>query len=562
MLKIFFSIILSLFLSYPIFAQEKARIYPPQGLLTYQGLDDTSSESLTKDGHATEIQNITLDITGSALKRKGYSWYVTLDTDYGGDSFEPVTGLYEFYKSDGIRTKIAAAGSKLFKIGANSKTVYTPVITKGQNYQFVWTTALDYAIGTNNYDSILKINDTSASNLLFTGLTYPVTKAKCVVWWKNYLIFGNTVENGVLYTTRIRWSSVGTIETWSNTDYVDIETFGGQEIEGFGVLYDNLYVFLTDSIYKVSLVGGEELIVVTKISNNIGCITKNSIQNVQIGNNEGIIFLSRDKTINYCDGIKISEISTLISGVMDNLSTSRLPYAVSINDRENAHYYLAVSDGRASTNNLLLDFNYAIGEWSKHTQIDANAFMIANDANSKPQIYYGNYRSFVYQMNDEDKNNDVAGETGIFDTVGTTSYTTESGLFVILYDTGADFSDVTGAIVTITSGTGLDTESVICDITATGIVVVDTGFTGTTSSGYSIGAIESIYATKWYDVGDPVRIKNFAELFFWTMSLDNADLTVSYAADFTDTLSHSTVSTIDLDNDSAIWGTAVWGTDI
>jgi hypothetical protein len=355
---------------------------------------------------------------------------------------------------------------------------------------------------------------------------------------------------------------VGTIETWSNDDYVDIAALGGQQIEGFATLYDNLYVFLTDSIYKISLVGGDELIVITEVSEGIGCIAKNSIQNIQIGNSEGLIFLSRDKTINFCDGVKVSEISTNISGVMDDLFSARLPYAISVDDQENSHYYLAVTD-TSGTNNLLLDFHYGIGEWSKHTGINANAFCVANDANAKPQIYFGNYDSIIYQMIDPDKDSDVGGRSGILTSRGTYNTATATGQ-IVLYDSTATglttaFTNVTGATVKFTSGTGVGTEAVITSSIATGLMVTGTTVTATTSTGYSIGAIEAYYTTKWYDTGSAPLRKNFAELFLWASADTSATMQIYHATDFSSAITSTDVS---LGGEGSLWGTAIWGTDI
>lgn len=568
MKKLFLTLLLSLSLICNISAQEKARVFPAEGLQVFLGLDDTSSPPIVKDGRAADIQNIVLDITGAASKRNGYKFHCMLDIN-ATDNFDAVTGLHEFYKSDGTRTKIATCNKNLFKISsAGVKTDIRNNITissassNEQNYQYSWITALDYAIGTNGLDPPIKTQGTVATTsvLSFSGLTgtNPITKAKCVIWWKNYLIFGNTTENAgaTAHPTRIRWSNVGTIETWSNDDYQDIAPLGGQQIEGFATLYDNLYIFLTDSIYKVSLVGGDELIIVTKVSEGIGCIAKNSIQNIQIGNSEGLIFLSRDKTINYCDGVKVQEISTLISNVMDGLVSARLPYAVSIDDQENAHYYLAVSDISTSSNDLLLDFHYGIGEWSKHTNINANAFCIANDSNEKPQIYFGDYDSFTFQMIDPDKDSDVAGEVGVFDGANLTNTATASGVFV-LYDTSADFSDATGAMVTITSGTGVGKYSTVCAITASGIVVIDNTITATSQSVYSIGAIDSYYTTKWYDTGSAPLRKNFGELFLWASADTSATMQIYHATDFSNTI---TSTSVEIGTEGSLWGTAIWGT--
>jgi hypothetical protein len=557
MKRLFLSLVLSFLVIGNVFA-EKERVYPEQGLSVFLGLDDTSSPPQVKDFRAADIQNINLDITGAATKRNGYDFHCLLDTAILTDNFEAVTSLYELYKSDGTRTVLATCGDKLFTIStAGVKTDQTDgvTITEGQNYQFSWVTALDKAIGTNFQNPLIKTDGTTTTNLAFTGLSNAVTKAKCVAWWKNYLIVANTVEAGTSHTTRVRWSNVGTIETWSDDDFVDIATLGGQQIEGIATLYDNLYIFLTDSIYKISLVGGDELINVSKVSEGIGCIARNSIQNIQIGNSEGLIFLSRDKTINFCDGVKVTEISTNISGEMSDLSPSRLPYAVSVDDQEDAHYYLAVTSGAVSSNNLLLDLHYGLGEWSKHTQIDANALCVANDSNTIPQIYFGNFSSFVYQMIDPDKDSDVAGEVGVWDAVGTRDGTTASGL-TVLYDTSANFTDVTGAIVTITSGTGINEEMVIVEAVATGVLVTPTS-TATANSAYSIGAIDAYYTTKWYDMGSAPMRKNFGELYLWASSDTSVNMQVYHATDYSNTIT-STDVTIGADGD--LWGTAIWGT--
>ena len=573
--RLIFSLVIALSLLISPCHAAPPRVFPPEGLMQFLGLDDTTAPPAAKDGRAADLQNIDLDITGAASKRNGYSLEVSLDTNETGDTLKPVTGLYELYKSNGTRTKLAV-GNKIYSwttAGVKTNITGTSVTASGltvtQNNQYTWASALDYAIGTNNVDPPFKTNGLTSSILNLAGFN-DANKftAKCVVWWKNYLIFGNTTELTVPHTTRIRWSNVGTIETWDDDDFVDIATLGGQQIEALATLYDDLYIFLTDSIYKVSLVGGDELIYVSKVSEGVGCIAKNSVKNIGIGNSEGLIFLSRDKTINFLDGVKVTEISTLISNLMDGLSAARLPYAVAIDDRVDGHYYLAVTNGTASYNNLLLDYHYGIGEWSKHIQIDANAICYANDANTVPQVYFGNIYSFIYLLNDPNLDSDVAGEAGVIETatgllVGrdTMDSSTESGL-IVLYDISADFTDVTGATVRITSGTGADEESVIVycggPLCTTGIIVAST-MTATGSSVYSIGDIDAYYTTKWYDTGSAVKRKNFGELFLWATTDTSVTMDIFYGTDFSNTI---TTTAVDLGIDGSLWGTAIWGTGV
>jgi hypothetical protein len=253
---------------------------------------------------------------------------------------------------------------------------------------------------------------------------------------------------------------------------------------------------------------------------------------------------------------------------MDGLYALRLPYAVAVDDRTNAHYYLAVSNGTNSFNDLVLDYQYGIGEWSKHDHIWANAFGLANDANTVRQVYFGNHKAMVYQLNDPDLNSDVMGEFGIVDAIGVkdisgimtaATNTTMASELQVIFDASGDFTTATGAIVRITSGTGVDEERIVTAICSTGIVVTN-AFTATpdTTSAYSIGDIDAYYTTKWYDVGSAPQNKNFAELFVWSSTDTSATMQVYYASDLSSTINSTDIVTT---SSGSLWGTAIWGTD-
>jgi len=538
----------------------RLRVFPQSGLQNFRGLDDTSPPPIVEDGRASDIQNIKLDIGYSATKRYGYSLVDdNFVLDIPDSDFNAVTGVYYTKLSTGTEYWVTVSDDRFYSQSNTNAWALKPgpAITYAQNNQYQWVTALDYIIGTNFADPPIKYTGgTNYEDLDVSDLSSALTDAKCVIWWKNYLIFGNTVEATSKHTTRIRWSNVGTIETFSDDDYVDIAALGGQEIEGLAVLYDSLYIFLTSSIYKVSLVGGEELINVSKVVDGIGCIAKNSIQNINLINaQEGLIFLDKNSKVYFFNGTSFQEISSLIRTTMDGLNDSRLPYAVSaINGKD---YYLAVSNGSATKNDLLLDFQYEIGEWTKHTNIDANCMGFGYDTNSKGVIYFGNYYNFVYKLDDPNLVNDVAGETGTIDVVDTFTTLTASGL-TIYYDNDASFtvSGLMGARLTITSGTALNEETVIVDNTTSGIVV-SSAITSGVNATYSIGEIDALYTTKWYHMGEPSRRKQFQEMYFWAETGTSDDLSISYATDYSSTIG---VSSSDISSSGSLWGTAIWGT--
>ena len=536
----------------------RLRVYPQSGTLLFKGLDDTSSPPVVEDNRASDIQNIILAPDFSATKRYGYS--VVGDNgmfDIPDKAFTAAQGIYYAKLSTGSEYWVTVIGGRFFSDDNSLDwTLRGGSLTSGQNYQFVWATALDNIIGTNDEDSPIKWSGSGGySNLSFTGLTNPIDKAKCVVWYKNYLIFGNLYENSAERPTRFAWSNIGFIETWSDTDYIDIDALGGQEIEGFGVLYDALYVFLTDSIYKISYVGGDDIFNVSKVISGVGCVAKNSIQNVVLANSqEGIIFLDKKGRIYFFNGTYAQELSTLIRTTMVGLNQSRLPYAVSATDGKD--YYLAVSNGSGTKNDLLLDFQYEIGEWTKHTNIDANCMAFGYDSNSNGQIYFGNYYNFIYKLNDADTVNDVYGATGTLDVASLYTTRTASGL-TVYYDNSATFtvSGLSGARLTITSGTGINEETIIAFNTTSGIVVTSAITSGINAT-YSIGEIDALYTTKWYHMGEPARRKQFSEMYMWAESGTSDDLSIAYATDYSSTIG---ISSVDIASSGALWGTAIWG---
>ena len=562
MKRLFYLTLFSIFLFSNVFAEDTLSFYPRQGILRFKGLDDTSSLLTVQDERASDLQNVNLSLSNSLEKRKGYDLVggvlnELIDSEY----FPATTGLYYTKLSTGTEFILSIVGRKVYSLLSGSWSTIGAGITYDKNNQFVWVVGLDTITFTNDTDPPFKYTGTGTTSALdVSNLSDTLTKVKTLAWFKNYLIFGNTVENSIERPTRFRWSNVGTVETFSDDDFIDIAALGGQEINGLIELYDNLFILMTDSIWKVSLVGGNEIFVISKVIDGIGCIAKNSIQNINLFNQrKGIVFLSKDKKVYFFDGTALIDLSTLITGVMGGLRADRLQYAVSA-DTGNS-YLLAVTTGaKNTTNNILLEFQYELGEWTKHIQIDTNAMARVIDSDSLSQVYYGNYDSFVYVL-DTLLNNDITGQTDGVSSMVTFDFVdgTATGLTMILTDTAVDY-EATGAIVTITSGTGKGQERVIVDYTSTGLVV-DSAFTTTldSSSSFSIGAIDAFYETKWYDLGQPIRIKGIGDLYLWLEEASASSIYIEESLDFSSVLQTETVS---LQGEGGLWGVALWGVDV
>lgn len=561
-------LLLVLLMAMPLAMAEEPQVYPRQGVQVFLGLDDTSAPTQVQDGRAEDIQNIRLDISRAAQKRHGISVIGDI-LDVPQETFQAITGIYYTKFSSGVERIMATISNRAYFLNGSTWTLIngtpTSAITGGQDNQFVFTTAFDDIVFTNNVNPPIRWGGGTSEALsffTFSGLSDPIERAKTVAFFKNFLIFGNTKEASTNQPTRIRWANIGTIDTWSNEDFVDISALGGQEINGMYELYDNLYIFLTDSIFKLSFVGGADTFQLSKVTDDIGCIAKNSIQSITLTNSQnGLIFLDKDKKVYFFNGVAAQDITPFIQTTMRGLGGIRLPFSVSADT--NAEYILCTTVSTGDVNDLCLVFQYEIGEWTKYVNLPANAMAHVLDANAQDQVFIGSYKSFVYQIDDPDQQDDVGSATGTVQVVDRFTTSTASSIQVI-YNATLNLTSgiLVGAPLEIIGGTGIGQTNTVITNTNTGIVVADTFATPLDStSTFEIGAIDAFFTSKWYDCGDSARLKHFGEVYFWADADVTSTMSLSYATDFNSDVSTQAISLSSSDTD-AIWGSAIWGVSI
>uniref|UniRef100_A0A6M3KHN6 Uncharacterized protein n=2 Tax=viral metagenome TaxID=1070528 RepID=A0A6M3KHN6_9ZZZZ len=568
--------ILACFLLSPIraFADPNPRLigYPPNTIMGFLGLDTESSAPMIPDGRSPDLQNVKL--SGSLDLRKRYGWDpVNLTLDTPRTNSPAVTGIYDAHFSDGTNKNIVFVGDEIYYDNSATWTAIgdywvAPTITSGANYQMKCVLALDYAVCTNDYDVPLKISTTPAKSTLDTSdLSDAITKVKSLIWYKNYLILGNIVEGGTERPTRFRWSNVGTIETWSDENYIDIASLGGDEIIDFAELYGDLYVFLKNSIYVVSYVGSTDTFVVNKMIENIGAISRDSLQVITLQDKRrAVIFLDDDKKIYLFDGATLIDIGARMQSLLDDLNASRLQYSVGVFDSES--YWICASDSSATENNICFEFQTELGEWVKHTDINANAMGRVKISTSDIRTYYGNYDAYVYWLDNPDYDSDGGdgvGYTGVVEYTYLVNTATMTGAQVLVDSTPGFGTDaLTGCIVKITSGTGVGEEQVVIYNTSTGIAVASSFSVPIDStSNYSVGAIDAYYKTRWFDFGSASSRKGFRKMYFWAEEASSNEVDISFSEDFSSALGTTTKNLAPSSGttwDSAIWDEGIWGT--
>lgn len=200
-------------------------------------------------------------------------------------------GVFPMRDKDNAAHMYAANETKLFELeGAYAWTDRS----KTGNYTTATTTTRwrfaqygDRCLATNALDAIQYI-DSSTAATQFADLPGSPGTAKFVATYGEFVFLGALGSSGMA----IKWSAIGNSEGWTaGTNLSDEQEFAdGGNITGFATTKAALYVFQDKCIRRVLFVGGDVIMQIDKLVENIGCIEPNSL--VQYG--QRCFFLSED----------------------------------------------------------------------------------------------------------------------------------------------------------------------------------------------------------------------------------------------------------------------------
>jgi hypothetical protein len=169
------------------------------------------------------------------------------------------------------------------------------------------TTLNDTFIFTNGIDVMQKFDGSTVSNL---GGTPPY--AKSVNSFQNRLVVCGTVETGTAYPFRVRWSSAGTIETWTGgtSGYVDLVDTPDWAF-AVELLKDSCYVYKESSIWELTYIGGTGIFLPKMRSSVNGTVSPRSIQCIK----DLHYFVSSDAIYTF-DGLNLNAMDTKLYPMM------------------------------------------------------------------------------------------------------------------------------------------------------------------------------------------------------------------------------------------------------
>ena len=209
--------------------------------------------------------------------------------------------------------------------------------------------------------------------------------------YKNYLITGYISA----YPSRIQWSNVLDPETWTSTDWIDIDKDAGGFITGLEAFYDDLLIFKSNGIHKIAYTGDPDIpFVLIKITDKIGAISNWSI--VQV---EGIVYFAAYDGFYMFNGAQPIKISDKIQTSFNGFNKDRLDRIYGIHFKDLNQIWWAVATGTNTYNDKIFAYDYANKAWWKYGIDQAECFaekLVGNDV----RIYSGGSNGWVWRQDD------------------------------------------------------------------------------------------------------------------------------------------------------------------
>lgn len=370
------------------------------------GLNSTSSALGLEDNEASDLLNVDFDIFGSVKKRNGYS---RLNSS-AANSGQACTGLFyaEFKAAD---VMVGIFEDKMYKMDDldgtwDQVTISGTTITSGANLLVDFMLFDNTLVWTNNTDVPIKWS--GSGNALAASVPSGLTKAKFVCDWNNYGFYANVTVSSVVHGSRLYWSGIKDLTTWSSTSFIDVDKDDGTEISGLHPLGDRLVVFKERSIHYLLFTGDADIpFILVKTPSDVGCVSGYSIQEAE----NGLIFRSFDGYYFFdgTDSIKFSDKTTTTLGTF---STSRLQYTTSCYQKSKNRYWSSatLSGGTTHSRNIIYDTKNKA--FSLYSGINANVFAIAY-VQGEERIYFGDYSGYVYRADTGLNDNPAGTETAI-----------------------------------------------------------------------------------------------------------------------------------------------------
>ena len=401
----------------------------PFGLSCRGGLNTNLNqlEMLGQPGLATKLRNFEVDPDGGYRRISGFSQF--------GDGTRPNTdndvyGLHVY--ADGV---IACVGTNIYFSQDGDSWLQInkdSVASGGDNYSTfggrstLARTSQDLASfavyeGTSDYGEVIitdrgsgvkpmyfKMTGTGSAlstrtyfckEVTVSGTVYPKF---CVIHDKHLVVGGAaTAPNTIYYSNTLADSDDLTDFTGTGSGSIVLD----DQVVGLKSFRDDLIIFCSNSIYKLENINNSSTITITPITQNVGCLDGNSIQ--EIGGD--LVFLSPDgiRTVAgtaRIGDVELGSVSRQIQSLIGTLASSVNSFRISSTVlRSKSQYRLFYSSATAASSvakGIIGTITPNGFEWSETLGIQAHGLTSGFDKDGIEKTYHGDKDGYIYVHDD------------------------------------------------------------------------------------------------------------------------------------------------------------------
>lgn len=301
------------------------------------------------------------------------------------------------YVCDGVLYRYDdAGGSEAVTGGTFSTTASVKAAQVGSRLYIVdGVTALSYYNGT---------------AIATTGIESAPAKIKQVISY-NKRLYCNTDDS----KDRVYYGgALGSDGTATNTgdfrsaspSYAGFFGFGsGREVVSFAKIGSSLYVFLKDAIKRIDPIATTGVSSAldhtsTDISNSIGCLSAQSVENVD----NDVFFLNHTVyslgEVGTYNSLRTKNVGAKVRSFFEGADQTAVANAAAIYDDMHEMYLISIKDA-AAYKDTIIGYSVPYKAWFKWTGINANSFVSFIDADSVQHIYFGSddsSASYIYEL--------------------------------------------------------------------------------------------------------------------------------------------------------------------
>ena len=401
----------------------------PFGLSCRGGLNTNLNqlEMLGQPGLATKLRNFEVDPDGGYRRISGFSQFgdgtrPNTDNDVYGlhvyaDGVIACVGTNIYFSQDGDswlqinKDSVASGGDNYSTFGGRSTLART---SQDQATFATYEGITDYGEviitdrGSGVKPMYFKMTGTGSAlssrtffckEVTVSGTVYPKF---CVIHDKHLVVAGAaTAPNTVYYSNTLADSDDLTDFTGTGAGSIVLD----DQVVGIKSFRDDLIIFCSNSIYKLENINVSASIAIVPITQNVGCLDGNSIQ--EIGGE--LVFLSPDGIRTIAGTARIGDvelgsvsrqIQSIIGSLAASVDTFRISSTVLRSKSQYRLFYSTATGTTAGSKGIIGTITPNGFEWSETLGIQAHAITSGFDKDGVEKTYHGDKDGYIYVHDD------------------------------------------------------------------------------------------------------------------------------------------------------------------